>query len=78
MPRPRKYKDSGERREAFLENHPDYDKSDRLREIKREWAKRNRPECPRCSQCDARLKGEKSRALGLCRNCQRKPKQKIV
>jgi hypothetical protein len=71
MPQPRKYKDSGERREAFLERHPDYDKSDRVREIKREWAKRNRPECPKCA-CGTRLKGQKSRQLGLCASCQRK------
>ncbi|MGL5805949.1 MAG: hypothetical protein ACRC11_10980 [Xenococcaceae cyanobacterium] len=71
MPQLRKYKDSGERMEAFYERHPDYQNSDRVREIKREWARANRPECPRC-ECGARLKGEKSRKLGLCSGCQRK------
>lgn len=80
MPRPRKYKDSGDRRKAFLEKHPDYQSnyvsqnSDRVREIKREWARANRPECPRCSQCDARLKSDRNKELGICRNCQRKGK----
>lgn len=79
MPRPRKYKDSGDRYDAFLEKNPDYQKnyasenSDRVREIKREWARANRPECPRC-ECGARLKGEISRETGICRACRRKPR----
>jgi hypothetical protein len=74
MPRPRKYKDAGDRYQAFLDRNPGYTNSDRINEQKREWDRKNRPECPRCDRCGARLKGEKSRALGVCRNCQRKRK----
>jgi hypothetical protein len=72
MPRPRKYKDSGERYDAFIERHPDYQKRDRVKKTKREWARANSPECPTCTLCGARLKSSQTRASGICRACRRK------
>lgn len=74
MPRPRKYTDSGDRYKAFLDRHPDYQNSDRVRETKREWARANRPDCPKCTYCGARLKSEQTRASGICRACRQKGK----
>jgi nitrate/TMAO reductase-like tetraheme cytochrome c subunit len=74
MPRPRKYIDSGERYKAFIDRHPDYQDSDRVRETKREWARANRPERPNCNRCGERLQGKTSLETGICRTCRRKGK----